>query len=219
MPRRRTTSRQQHRRLNDAIIAELHELIRQGLPWDTETRFKNVERGLSELKGLVSGYFFFCTLVKDDPHGNDEDLELKRAIYESVKSEFISAHAHYRPGSRPWAFWQWDHCLMVRERHHGDEEPDRHQLEYEFLEHFDLLTSEEKEIFAKYASMINVNIASGDYGRCALCWELARETAKKIDFDLEASVQRYEFWIPGDLYNQCEHLFGSISEGIFRDAD
>lgn len=51
------------------------------------------------------------------------------------------------------------------------------------------------------------------------CWEWVREIAAMIDFDLDGSLQRYEFWIPGDLYFPCEHWQYKGACGIFVDAD
>lgn len=95
----------------------------------------------------------------------------------------MPAHAHWRPG---------DGYI--------------YEDEYSYLERLDLLFAEEKAIFKKYDSVINVYIQQGERGKCVPCWERAREIAKKIDFDLDGAMQYYEFWIPGDLYISCEHL-------------
>lgn len=89
-----------------------------------------------------------------------------------------------------------------------------------YLQRLDLLFAEEKAIFKKYGSMINVyDVQQGERGKCVRCWEWVREIAAMIDFDLDGSLQRYEFWIPGDLYFPCEHWQYKGACGIFVDAD
>lgn len=88
-----------------------------------------------------------------------------------------------------------------------------------YLQRLDLLFAEEKAIFKKYGSMITVyDVQQGERGKCVRCWEWVREIAAMIDFDLDGSLQRYEFWIPGDLYIPCEHWHNGAC-GIFVDAD
>jgi hypothetical protein len=92
--------------------------------------------------------------------------------------------------------------------------------EYDYLERLDLLFPEERVIFEKYGELVNVHVAQGERGKCAPCWERARKIAKRIDFDLDSAIQRYEFWIPGDLYFPCEHeISNNGDEGILVDAD
>ena len=54
--------------------------------------------GLAELRGLVTGHFFFTRLCEERG-----DKETKKQLYEAVRDELVPAHAHYRPGLRPWA--------------------------------------------------------------------------------------------------------------------
>ena len=64
-----------------------------------------------------------------------------------------------------------------------------------YLQRLDLLFAEEKAIFKKYGSMITVyDVQQGERGKCVRCWEWVREIAAMIDFDLDGSLQRYEFW-------------------------
>lgn len=50
------------KRLNERIISELKELIRQGIPWNIDSKFRaNV--GLAELRGLVNRTFLFYTAL------------------------------------------------------------------------------------------------------------------------------------------------------------
>ena len=88
-----------------------------------------------------------------------------------------------------------------------------------YLQRLDLLFPEEKAIFNKYDSIINVHVQQGERGKCVPCWERAREIAKKIDFDLDGAMQHHEFWIPGDLYIRCEHWQYNGACGILVDAD
>ena len=52
------------KRLNDRIISDLHELIRQGIPWNVDHKFRP-DVGLGELRGLVTGHFFFTKLCQE----------------------------------------------------------------------------------------------------------------------------------------------------------
>jgi hypothetical protein len=179
---------------------------------------------------MVNGYFFFCSLCREEG-----DEETKKRLYESVKDELVPAHAHYRPGTRPWAWWEWDapepRLVIKREldpdhddadcegRHTDDCYVVYYEDDYGYLARLRLLFPEEKKIFKKYGCVINVNIQPGERGKCARCWERAREIAKKIDFDLENASQRFEFWIPAALFLPCEHVtWNKGDEGIFWDA-
>ena len=57
------------KRINDRIISDLHELIRQGIPWNVDQKFR-ANAGLAELRGLVTGHFFFTQLC--DERGDKE---------------------------------------------------------------------------------------------------------------------------------------------------
>ncbi len=94
-----------------------------------------------------------------------------------------------------------------------------YESEYDYLAERNLLFPEEIAIFDKFGSVINVHVQPGDLGKCPPCWERARDIAKKIQFDLESAIQRHEFWIPGDLYIDCEHYPYRNNCGIFVDAD
>ena len=233
------------KRINDRTISDLHELIRQGIPWNVDHKFRS-EVGLAELRGLVTGHFFFTKLCEERG-----DKETKKELYDAVKDDLVPAHAHYRPGLRPWAWWQWDapelrhavgrYCIDAG---HGDKCDGSHDThpdlpepvktyfgtpsvgdgniyedEYAYLERLDLLLPEEKGIFKKYDSVINVYVQQGERGKCAPCWERARVIAAKIEFDLDSAMQQYEFWIPGDLYIPCEHWQNNGACGIFVDTD
>ena len=52
------------KRINDRIISDLHELIRQGIPWNVDQKFR-ANAGLAELRGLVTGHFFFTQLCEE----------------------------------------------------------------------------------------------------------------------------------------------------------
>jgi hypothetical protein len=238
--------------VTDKTIANLHEFIRQGIPWDVDNKYRANE-GVFELRGFVTGHFFFTTLFHDEG-----DEEAKRRIYEAVKAEFVPTHAHHRPGLRPWAWWEWDapeprrviqrDCLDPEhdddcDGSHGDidrlpaaEDPKLpawakelyfgrpasydgflYETQYDYLERLNLLYPEEIAIFAKYSTVINVRMQQGELAKCDPCWDRARQIAKQIDFDLESAAQRFEFWIPGDLFLDCEHR--SWGGGIFSDAD
>jgi hypothetical protein len=249
------------KRLNDRLTTTLLEHIRLGLPWHVDNKFRT-NTGLNELRGLITGYFFFCELCEEDG-----DLDTKKTLYELVRDEFLAAHVHYRPGERPWAWWGFDAPEPRRivgwvcdEDDHDDDcdgshyavdgrdllpaadDPDlpqwakgmwfgcpvtfdghRYEDEYDYLSRLNLLLPEEKAIFEKYGCIINVNIQSGERGKCPQCWERAQRVAREIGFDLDAATQRYEFWIPGDLYFPCEHSpvnpHGNENDGIFEDAD
>ena len=216
--------------------------------------------GFNELRGLISGHFWFTTLCRDDTKDGDDE-ETRQILYDAVKDVLVPMHAHYRPGLRPWAWWKFDapeprrvvgddctnpeHDDDCDGNHPGDdrlpaaEDPNLpawakgklyfgtpsvydgylYESEYDYLAERSLLFPEEIAIFDKFGSVINVRVQSGECGKCKPCWQSARETAKKIVFDLEAAIQRYEFWIPGDLYVKCEHYQYSGSYGIFLDAD
>ena len=237
------------KRINDRIISDLHDLIRQGIPWNVDQKFR-ANAGLAELRGLVTGHFFFTQLCEERG-----DKETKKQLYEAVRDELVPAHAHYRPGLRPWAWWKWDapelRRVVGRDLDEDDEADcfdDRlpaaedpilpewakgktyfgkpsvydgyvYEDEYSYLLRLDLLFPEEKAIFKKYDSIINVYVQQGERGKCVPCWEQAREIATKIDFDLDGALQRYEFWIPGDLYIPCEHWQNNGARGIFVDSD
>ena len=63
------------KRLNERIISDLHELIREGVPWSVDNKFRaNV--GLAEVRGLVTGHFFFTHLCEE--RGDKETK--KRAV-------------------------------------------------------------------------------------------------------------------------------------------
>jgi hypothetical protein len=247
MPVRKETTRA--KRLNDRTIAALRELIRLGVPWNVDNLYRS-NLGVNELRGLVTGHFFFTELCQEDG-----DQETKKTLYKAVRDEFVPTHAHYQPGARPWAWWEFDapeprhligRDLDEDEANGHDDNFDRlpaaedpelpewakrmyfgapacydghvYEDEYNYLARLDLLYPEEKPIFKKYDAVINVYIQPGTIGKCAPCWERAREIAKKIGFDLETAIQRFEFWIPGDLYIQCEHHQYNGC-GIFVDAD
>jgi hypothetical protein len=244
MPLRRETTRAK-KRLNDRVIAELRELIRLGLPWHVDNWYHG-DKGLKELRGLITGHFFLTTLCNEDG-----DEQLKKQLYEALREDLVPAHAYYRPGLRPGAWWEWDAPEPRRvigrdvdeegdnDQLPADEDPDLpkwakgklyfglpavydghlYEDEYTYLARLNLLFPDEIVIFNKYDSVINVNIPPGDAGKCAPCWKRAREIAKKIDFDLESAIQRYEFWIPGELYLKCEHWLYGDNYGIFNDAD
>ena len=55
-----------------------------------------------------------------------------------------------------------------------------YETEHEYLKRMDLLSTGEKEIFAKYGDIKFVRISSGIYGKCETCWQEAREIAKDI---------------------------------------
>lgn len=143
----------------------------------------------------------------------------------------MPAHAHYRPGLRPWAWWKWNapelRRVVGRDLAEDDEADcfdDRlpaaedsnlpewakakptlesrlsmtamfTRMNTGYLQRLDLLFAEEKAIFKKYGSMITVyDVQQGERGKCVRCWEWVREIAAMIDFDLDGSLQRYEFW-------------------------
>ena len=110
------------KRINERIISELKDLISQSIPWNIDNQFRSCT-GLPELRGLVSGHFFFTTLCQ--VRG---DKETKKQLYDAVRDEFVPAHAHYRPGLRPWAWWKWDAPELRRVVGRDldeDDEPDR----------------------------------------------------------------------------------------------
>mgnify|MGYP003579933988 CR=1 FL=1 len=90
------------KRINDRIISDLHELIRQGIPWNVDQKFR-ANAGLAELRGLVTGHFFSTRLCEERG-----DQETKNSCTKQFEIELVPAHAHYRPGLRPWAWWKWN---------------------------------------------------------------------------------------------------------------
>lgn len=96
-----------------------------------------------------------------------------------------------------------------------------YETEHEYLKRMDLLSTGEKEIFAKYGDIKFVRISSGIYAKCETCWQEAREIAKDIRFDLGAVALPYEiFWLPEALVFDCDHsdlYTGTSYDGIFNE--
>lgn len=72
------------------------ELLAQGQPWDRPERDEDISL---QLYRLLTGF---------DHFGECGDRKAARELWESVQGPFLAGHVERRPGTRPWAWWEFD---------------------------------------------------------------------------------------------------------------
>ena len=210
MPRRMKKIRS--RRASDPALERMREAIAAGYPW----RYAD---------GRVFGYFDLLLMTKGYSYGFEDfitqgDEESKRALWEDLRGDILSQHVKLRPGTRPWAWWQYDkpelrRLLRIDPDLLACDEGRIFEDDLEYLTRLCLLTDTEKEIFEKFGDVEFVRVSSGKIGECEPCWQQAKAIAAEIAFDLDRVSFPYStFWVPEDLLFDCEHCDFS-SGGIF----